>query len=144
MSTQEQIETLEQRVERELGELRASGFLKKPLPTITRSTLYKIPSRLHMEFFKAGGKVTDDPPAPKKPLPEGGMTRTKFLALSPQDQMKFIKASGRVFDDEDVFEPKEKAESEVEAMRRKLKGKLQSQGMSEEDVDALFETEGQE
>lgn len=139
MSTQ--VETMDQRVERELASLREQGFLKKELPTITMSTFHKLPPKSQSEFIRAGGKLTDDPRPPKSTLPTDGILKSKFDALSNDEKWKFIRGGGKLYDDEDYFEPKEKAESEIEAMRRKLKGKLRLQGMSDEDVDTLFETE---
>jgi hypothetical protein len=110
MSTAEQtIETIEQRVERELSELQATGILKKEMPTITRSTFDRLPPRSQAEFFRAGGKLTDDPKPQPKPLdqiPAGHILRSKFDAMSPAAQMEYIKGGGKLVDDAGYVRPK--------------------------------------
>lgn len=144
MSTQ--IETVEQRVERELISLREHGVLKKPLPTITRSTFEKLEPRSQAEFCLAGGRFTDDPAPEKKPLPAGGMLRSKFDALDHDAQIAFIKKGGKLYDDADVFEAKHHQESPDDKAETWLAAGL-GLGLSADDLKELrakLQTEGQE
>jgi hypothetical protein len=106
MSTVEQqtVETIEQRVERELASLRQSGFSSAiSLPAITRSAFNKLTPQSRVDFCKAGGKLLNDPEAPKQPLPEGAMTRSKFDALRHPEKMEFIKKGGQLVDEADYL-----------------------------------------
>jgi hypothetical protein len=118
MSTPEQqiTETTEQRVWRELSELRETGVLKKELPTITRSTFHALPLRSQAEFMRAGGRFTDDPkPAllPMDQIPAGHILKSKFDAKSPAEKMDFCKAGGRIVDDAEYVTPKTEASGSV-------------------------------
>lgn len=97
-------ETLTERVEREMRELREHGALKKQLPTITRSTFERLSPQSQMDFMRAGGTLTDDPTPEKKPLPEGAIKRSTFDRMTPTVARDFFARGGFIVDDAEVAE----------------------------------------
>jgi hypothetical protein len=97
-------ETLPERVERELTSLRENGILKKELPTITMSTFRQLSPQSQMDFCKAGGKLTDDPPPPKVIAPKGAVTRSAFESMTREAKLDFARSGAKLYDDEDAPE----------------------------------------
>ncbi len=113
-------ETTAQRVERELEGLRETGIVKKALPTITMSTFDELSPRAKMDFIKGGGKLMDDPPAPKVKLPDGAVTLSAFERMTHEQKLAFARSRQRLYDDP-VKVDTPPGTSELDEIKRKLK-----------------------
>ncbi len=115
-------ETVTERVERELQSLRLHGVLKKELPVITMSTWRALLPQSQADFFRAGGKLMDDPPPPKEILPEGAITRSAFMRMTREQKLTFARSGAKLFDDPDPADvtTRSPGTSELEEMKRKL------------------------
>lgn len=115
-------ETLIERVERELQSLRLNGVIPKQL-TITRSTFDALLPQSRMDFFRAGGKLMDDPPAPKETVPKGAVTLSAFKNMPREQKLAFARSGARLYDDPDPADVAAAAtaeERELAEMKRKL------------------------
>jgi len=67
---------------------------------LTKSQFDLLDARQKGDFFRNGGRLTEEPPAPvRKSTKPGFKTRGELDALSPQGKMDFFKSGGKILAD---------------------------------------------
>jgi hypothetical protein len=81
----------------QIEELR--NAMPKPAATdLSRSEFFRLAPGEQMEFIRRSGRIHNDPPAPRAPLPANGIRREDFDKLDHAARHRHIKAGNVVVD----------------------------------------------
>jgi hypothetical protein len=81
----------------QIEELR-NAMPKAPVTELTRTDFFMLKPTEQSEFIRGGGKVCNDPPAPRAPLPKNGIRREDFDKMSHPERHKLIIGGSIVVD----------------------------------------------